>query len=586
MHPDPEPLLSLRGLRVSYPGAAPVLQGIDLDVHAGECLAVVGPSGSGKTQLFLAALGLLPPQAQVAGRARYRGTELLGLPARALGRLRGAQLGMVFQDARAALTPHLSIGTQIAEVRRAHCGEDRATAWAQAQALLERLQVGDAARRLRQYPHELSGGLCQRAMLAVALAAQPRLLIADEPTTALDLTVQAQILALLLELRRGTELTLVLITHDLGAVAGLADRVALLEAGQLTDCGEVAPLLRRLRPCAPAPSAAAPDQGGVPLLSLRDVSVRHRLPGWRAPTLEALRGVDLELMPGRSLGLVGESGSGKSTLLRVALALQAASEGSVRWGERAVRAGDGTLRHERRALQPIFQDPAASLDPRQPVAAQVGEGLAVHEPQLAPAERAAAIGAALQAVGLGPELAARFPHELSGGQCQRVALARALILRPRALLCDEPLSALDALTQAQVMALLGQLQRAVPLTLLLVSHDLEAVRALCAQVLVLYLGRRMEQGPAALLGGGARHPYTQELLAAEPLADPPRERARLAAVRSAEAPSALVPPSGCVYRTRCPHAQARCAAAVPAWESIAPGHEIACHRWRELAPAG
>ncbi|MBV8783327.1 MAG: ABC transporter ATP-binding protein, partial [Gammaproteobacteria bacterium] len=372
MHPEPEPLLSLRGLSVAYPHAAPAVQGVDLDVLPGECLGVVGPSGAGKTQLFLASLGLLPPQAQVAGSARYAGTELLGLDAQALARLRGGQIGMVFQDPRASLTPHLTIGAQIAEVRRRHLREGRAAARAAAHALLERMQVGDAARRLKQYPHELSGGLCQRAMLAVALAAQPRLLIADEPTTALDLTVQAQILALLLELRRTTRLAIVLITHDLGTVAGLADRVAQLESGRLVRSGPVAGLAGAVSSAPAAEVAGGAAQ--APLLSLQEVAVRHRLPGFRAPTLEALRDVDLELAPGRSLGLVGESGSGKSTLLRVALALQAPSAGRVSWDGQALPRG-AALRAARRALQPIFQDPAASLDPRLRVAQQVGEGL-------------------------------------------------------------------------------------------------------------------------------------------------------------------------------------------------------------------
>ena len=582
MRPEAQPLLSLRALTVRYPGAAPVLHGVDLDVQPGECLGVVGPSGAGKSQLFLAALGLLPPQAEVSGSARYAGTELLGLPRRALDRLRGGKIGLVFQDARAALTPHATIGAQLAEVRRRHCGESRALARRHARDLLERVQVSDAARRLQQYPHELSGGLCQRAMIALALAAEPRLLIADEPTTALDLTVQSQILALLAALKEGGGLSLVLITHDLGSLAGIADRVAELEAGRQVRSGAWRP-----GPAGTPAAAESPPAAGAALLALQGVSVRHRLPGWRGPTLEAVHGLDLTLAAGVSLGIVGESGSGKSTLLRVALALQPPSEGRVRWdGTDLASLGAAALRGQRRNRQLIFQDPAGSLDPRLTVAEAVGEGLAVHAPQLAAAERSAAVCAVLQAVGLGPELLARHPHELSGGQCQRVAIARALVLNPRVLCCDEPMSALDATSQAQVSALLARSQREAPLTLLFVSHDLAAVRALCHEVFVLYLGRRMERGPVTLLHGAARHPYTQELLRAEPAADPAVERARLAAVRPGEMPSALAPPSGCVFRTRCPYALARCAAQVPPWESVAPGHEIACHRWRELPPGG
>ena len=601
---EPEAVLSLRGLSVAFDtprGRVAVVEEVTLSVRSGECLGVVGESGAGKSQLFLAVMGLLAANGRTAGSARLGATELIGLPAAALDRVRGAQVGMVFQDPMTSLTPHLTIGEQLLEVLRRHRGLDRVAARTRAQELLELVHVSDPARRRGQYPHELSGGMRQRVMIAIALAGEPRLLIADEPTTSLDVTIQAQILALLAELKRTRDLALVLITHDVAALAGVADRIAVMRAGRIIETGTVAevlkaphdPYTRALVQQAGAPPAAelatrAPprDPPGAAALAVRDLSVQYRTrSGWlgAAAPLAALSDVSLELRAGEALGIVGESGSGKSTLARAVLQLLPASSGRVVWmGRELASLPAQELRSLRRDLQIIFQDPLGSLDPRMTVAEIVEEPLRVHERALDGGARSAAVTAMLAGVGLPAGLAGRYPHELSGGQCQRVGIARAMVLAPRLLVCDEPVSALDVPTQQQIVAQLAELRRAHGLMLLFISHNLALVRQLCERALVLYLGRRMELASTAQLFGSPRHPYSRELLAAIPVADPDLQPMRLARVRAGEPPSPLSPPSGCVYRTRCAHAATVCAERIPDWED-AGGQGIACHRWRELA---
>ncbi|HKF96889.1 MAG TPA: ABC transporter ATP-binding protein [Steroidobacteraceae bacterium] len=597
--PEPEALLSLRELCVRFEtprGPVAAVQGVTLSVGRAECLGVVGESGAGKSQLFLAVMGLLAANGRAAGSALLGGSELIGLGAAALDRVRGAQIGMVFQDPMTSLTPHLTIGAQLLEVLRRHRGLDRSAARARAQELLELVQVSEPARRLRQYPCELSGGMRQRVMIALALAGEPRVLIADEPTTSLDVTIQAQILALLAELKRTRGLALVLITHDLAALAGVADRIAVMRHGRLIESGSVAqvlkapqdPYTRALVQTAAPPPAASAAAASTPAaaLAVRDLRVQYRArSGWlRTPApLTALSEVNLELRAGEALGIVGESGSGKSTLARAVLRLLEASSGRVVWMGRdlaSLRAAQ--LRSQRRDLQLIFQDPLGSLDPRMTVTEIVAEPLRVHERTLDDGARAAAVAAMLGRVGLPAALAGRYPHELSGGQCQRVGIARAMILAPRLLVCDEPVSALDVPTQQQIVALLAELRRSAGLSLLFISHNLALVRQLCERALVLYLGRTMELASTTQLFASPRHPYSRELLGAIPVADPDVQPARLARVRAGEPPSPLAPPSGCVYRTRCAQATALCAARVPQWEETG-GQGIACHRWRELA---
>jgi oligopeptide/dipeptide ABC transporter ATP-binding protein len=601
------PLLVLEQLSVRFAGAHGVVTAVEdlsLEVARGECLGVVGESGAGKSQAFLAVLGLAA-NAQVRGSARLLGTELIGASARLLDGVRGARVGMVFQDPLTSLTPHLTVGAQIEEVARRHLRLSATAARARALALLERVHVGDPARRARQLPQELSGGMRQRVMIAIALAADPQLLIADEPTTALDVTIQAQILGLLAELKRERALALVLITHDLGAVAGLADRVAVLRAGRLVECAAVAQLLSAPRepytaallrearggepPAAARASGPAAASSGPESLRVESLSVRYLVRQGafrRRALLSAVEGVSLSLGAGGALGVVGESGSGKSSLVRALLQLLPPAAGRVVWmGQDLGTLPPRSLRALRRDLQIIFQDPLGSLDPRLTVREIVAEPLEVHAPELAAAARTAKVGAALEQVGLPAALLSRYPHQLSGGQCQRVGIARAMVLEPQLLVCDEAVSALDAPTQEQIVALLAELRRSSKLALLFVSHNLAVVRRLCERVLVMYLGRMMEQGGAEQLYLRPRHPYTRELLAAIPLIDPLLQPQRLLLARSGEPPSPLAPPSGCVYRSRCPHAVAVCAERVPAWEVSGEGSRVACHRWRELPQA-
>jgi oligopeptide/dipeptide ABC transporter ATP-binding protein len=594
-------VLEVAGLTVTFAGPqGPIaaVSDVTLSVARGECLGVVGESGAGKSQLFLALLGLLAASGRTAGSAWFLGKELLSLGAAELDGVRGAGIGLVLQDPMTSLTPHLTVGEQIAEVMVRHLGLARPEARLRALALLERVQVTDPEQRLRQYPHELSGGMRQRVMIAIALACGPQLLIADEPTTSLDVTVQAQILALLAELKRERAMAMVLITHDLGAVAGVADRVAVMRAGRIIESGPVAQVLKAPREAytaallrearageasRPGPAPAAPD--GVEL-SVSDLCVEFALrrpwPG-RGARLTAVSGVSLTLGRGEALGVVGESGSGKSTLARAVLALLPAAAGRVVWlGRDLSGLKPPELRALRQQLQIIFQDPLGSLDPRMTVGEIVAEPLEVHSPRLSAAAREAAVSTMLERVGLAPHLTGRYPHELSGGECQRAGIARAMILKPQLLVCDEPVSALDLPTQRQIVELLGALKSDHGLSLLFVSHNLALVRALCERVLVMYLGRMMELAPVPDLFVRPLHPYARELLGAIPVADPDVQPGRLAGARPGEPPSPLAPPSGCVYRTRCPHALAVCAARPPAWEEAGGGRHVACHRWREL----
>ncbi|HEY2036643.1 MAG TPA: ABC transporter ATP-binding protein [Steroidobacteraceae bacterium] len=596
-------------------GEVAAVQEVSLSVRRGECVGVVGESGAGKTQLFLATLGLLPATARVTGSAFLGPEELIGRSQRELDRVRGARVGVVFQDPMTSLTPHLRIGEQVAEPIVRHCGASWRQARRKALALLDRVHVRDAARRMRQYPHELSGGMRQRVMIAIALACEPELLIADEPTTALDATIQAQILALLAELKRESGMAMVLITHDFGAVAGVADRVAVMRSGRIVESGTAAAVLKAPRheytrallgrvltlDSALAPECAAAAEIGavapeaavvVPEVALRVSSLAVTYPRrhtWRRDDgrgLHALHDVSLELRPGEALGVVGESGSGKSTLVRAALQLIRPAAGRVTWmGRPLAELPARELKSLRRDLQIVFQDPLASLDPRMTVGEIVAEPLAVHEPRLDGGARARRVSEMLARVELSPEMASRYPHELSGGQCQRVGIARAMIVGPRLLVCDEPVSALDVAVQAQILELLAALKSAHRMSILLVSHNLAVVRRLCDRVLVLYRGHMMELADSRALFSRPLHPYTRELLDAVPVVDPDVQPQRLALARLAEAADAQsddVPSTGCVFRARCPHAIAECAARVPSWEAAGGGRRVACHRFREI----
>jgi peptide/nickel transport system ATP-binding protein len=625
-------VLRLEGLNVTFntpDGEIAAVRDFSLAVGRGECVGVVGESGAGKSQAFLAAMGLLASNGRVQGRARFGSVDLLTQRGANLDRVRGARIGMVFQDPMTSLTPHLTVGDQVAEVMVRHVNSSWRAARSGALELLKQVHVTDAARRMTQYPHELSGGMRQRVMIAIALACHPELLIADEPTTALDVTIQAQILALLLELKRERGMAIVLITHDFGAVAGVADRVAVMQGGRIVELDTVGAVMKAPRhpytqallravalgeegrtagaaagfESAPRSSVQADvvtsaqvagagamlpaSRDDAPVaLSISGLSVQFPVSrGWfaRPAILRAVDDVSLDLSAGEALGVVGESGCGKSTLARAALLLIRPTAGQVVWMGRSLEGlSAGELKPLRRELQIVFQDPLASLNPRMTIGEIVEEPLRVHRPELNGGDTARTVAEMLVRVGIAPDLVNRYPHEFSGGQCQRIGIARAMILKPRLLVCDEPVSALDAPIQEQIVTLLADLKREYGMCILFVSHNLAVVRRLCDRVLVLYLGRMMEFASSERLYTHALHPYTRDLLEAVPIPDPDLQPARLTRVLGGEPPSPLNPPSGCVYRTRCPHAQDVCRERVPAWEEAEDGHRVACHRWREL----
>jgi oligopeptide/dipeptide ABC transporter ATP-binding protein len=594
-------LLSVEELSVSYgAGAKTAVESISLEILPGRCLGIIGESGAGKTQAFLAMMGLLPAQARIAGRARLEGHDLLG-PAAAT--LRGRRVAMIFQDPMTSLTPHMRIGDQIAEPLVTHQGLSWTDARVRAAALLEQVRMDDVPRRLRQYPHELSGGMRQRAMIAMALACDPKLLIADEPTTALDVSVQAQILALLRQLVAMRGMTLAVVTHDMGVIAALADDVVVMREGRIVERGPVARILaapehaytRALlaatpRVETPGAGSARIDRPGAAAnpLSVHNLRVDHRLHGgWlrRPLTLAAVDGVSLHIEAGEALGLVGESGCGKSTLSRALLRLSPVTAGEIVWLGQAIQdLGGEALRAVRAGMQIVFQDPFASLDPTMSVEDIVAEPLRALRPGMDAGQRAARVAAILTGVGLGPEYTGRRSRELSGGQCQRVAIARAMVLEPQLLVCDEAVSSLDVSIQAQLLELFAGIKRDRGTSIIFVSHNLAVVRKLCERVLVMYLGRVVEEGPTEEVFLRPRHPYTRMLLESVPLLDPARERARLGKLTAqGETPSAVDRPSGCHFHTRCPAALPMCGEHSPELEAVAESHQVACLRWREIS---
>ncbi|WP_410823860.1 ABC transporter ATP-binding protein [Methylobacterium oryzisoli] len=522
-------LLAIRDLSVAY-GGVPALAGLDLAIARGETLALVGESGSGKSQAALAVMGLLPEAARVSGSARFDGTELIGLARPALDRIRGARIGMVFQEPMSALDPLFPVGRQIALPLHAHRGLGRAQARARALDLLSLVGLRDAGARLSAYPHELSGGERQRVMIAMALACEPDLLIADEPTTALDVTVQAQILALLADLKARLGLAMLFITHDLRLVRRMAERVAVLRAGRLVEAGPTerifahpeSPEARDLLAAEPRGRKAPVPAGAPVVMEARGLTVSYPGRGGlfsRPAPRRALQGIDLTLRAGQTLGVVGESGSGKSSLGRALLRLEPAATGLVRFEDRDLtRLDRGALRPLRRFFQPVFQDPHGSLSPRLSAGEIVAEGLRVHAPGLSARERDARAAEAFAEVRLDPRTRHRHPHAFSGGQRQRIAIARAIILRPRVVVLDEPTSALDRTVQREIVALLGDLQARHGLAYLFIGHDLAVVRALADTVLVLRDGHEVERGETAAVLEHPRDPYTRALVAAADLA--------------------------------------------------------------------
>ncbi|MDH6594444.1 microcin C transport system ATP-binding protein [Variovorax sp. TBS-050B] len=530
-------LLEVRGLRVAFGGKA-VVHGIDLNIAPGEKLALVGESGSGKTVTALSLLRLAQ-NAELAGSAILSGAspgstprDLLSLPERELRGIRGKEIAMIFQEPMTALNALYTVGDQIAEVLELHEGLSPRAAQEAAVQLLADTGIPEPARRARAFPHQLSGGQRQRAMIAMALACKPRLLLADEPTTALDVTVRAQILELLADLQRRHGMAVLLITHDLNLVRRFADRVAVMENGHVVEHGAVATVFeapqhaytRKLIDSHPERQVApVADAGARPLLEATGLRVSYPVPrpgvaGWfRKGEFVAVQGADFRIAPGETLGVVGESGSGKSTLALAALGLLK-HQGALAVDGRGWAAGRNADLALRRLMQVVFQDPFSSLSPRMTIEQIVGEGLRVHAPELDRRQRRERALAALADVGLGeaqfPALLDRYPHEFSGGQRQRLAIARALIVDPRLLVLDEPTSALDVTIQKQVLGLLQRLQRERGLSYLLITHDVEVIRAMAHQVIVMKDGAILEAGPVERVLDAPAHPYTRKLVAA------------------------------------------------------------------------
>jgi peptide/nickel transport system ATP-binding protein len=568
-------LLDVRGLTIRY-GDDTVVDGVDLFIDRGESVGLVGESGSGKSQSALAILGLLPRQAVIGGSIEFDGQQILGASAEEVNALRARRIGIVFQDPMQALNPYLRIGKQLRQIPLTHGLSDKADADARVIEMLARVGLPDPERQFRAYPHELSGGMRQRVMLASALIAEPDLLIADEPTTALDVTVQAQILDLLEDVRDNT--ALLLITHDLGIVAGHCEHTIVLDRGRLVEQGPTTSVFA-------APShahtrtllAAAPrvDRGEVPgpatgstILSVSDATVDYR-------DLQAVSEVSFSVKKGETVAVVGESGSGKSSLVRAVLGLVPMSSGRVVYAGAGLEGPvESRAKSQRRDLQLVFQDPVSALNPQMRVQSIVAEPLLVHEPRLSASARAERVTASLDKVGLSQKFLRRFPHELSGGQAQRVAIARALILEPRVLVCDEAVAALDGSVREQVLNMLREVQADTGLSIIFISHDLAVVRSISHRVLVMYLGRLVEMADSRSLFTEPRHPYTRALLDSVPVPDPVIAPKR--APLRGEVPSPVNPPTGCVFHTRCPKADARCSSRAPVLRDIF-GARVACH---------
>ena len=533
---NPQPLLQVDNLHVRF-GDKEVVRGVSFCIAPGQKLALVGESGSGKTITALSLLRLVG-DAAITGQAVLQGQrDLLALTEREMRGVRGDDIAMVFQEPMTALNPLMTVGAQIAEILQLKRGLTGSQCAQAAVDLLAQTGIPEPARRAGNFPHQLSGGQRQRAMIAMALASAPKLLLADEPTTALDVTLRGQILDLLSDLQRQTGMAVLLITHDLNLVRRFADRVAVMEQGVLVEQGAVADVFgapqhaytRRLIASQPRRDVAPADSppGTTPVVKAQDLRVVYPTPlpglrGWfKKGEFVAVQGATLSLLPGQTLGVVGESGSGKSTLAQAILGLLPHTGqlqvGGQAWEQPAMR-NTRTNQRLRRRVQVVFQDPFSSLSPRLTVEEIVGEGLRVHERGLNTAERRARVEAALTEVGLTeaqyPRLLERYPHEFSGGQRQRLAIARALIVQPQVLVLDEPTSALDVTIQQQVLGLLQRLQKEKGLSYLLITHDVDVIRAMAHQVLVMKDGAVLEQGTVGQVLDAPQHPYTQRLVAA------------------------------------------------------------------------
>jgi oligopeptide/dipeptide ABC transporter ATP-binding protein len=541
-------LLSVKDLHVDFAtedGTVNAVRGINCHINPGECLGVVGESGSGKSQTFLAAMNLLSKNGKARGEINFKGQNLLDLPLKELNKIRGSSISMIFQDPLTSLTPHMRVVDQMREVLKFHQKLSGAEADQKCLEWLERVHIPEAKRRLRQYPFELSGGMRQRVMIAMAMLCNPDLLIADEPTTALDVTIQAEILDIMDELRREQGTAIVMITHDMGVVARMCDRIQVMRHGEYVEEGAVDDIFsnpqteytRMLldampRIDAPRDSETKPvkEPAKDHFLNVDNLKVEFNIFNGlfaRKSVLKAVDGVSFDLAKGETLGIVGESGSGKSTLARAILRLLSTSEGEVSWlGSDLIGMDADQMKKARQDLQIVFQDPMASLNPSMTIGSSIMEPLRIFAPELSREERRAKVEAIMDRVGLPKSMINRYPHELSGGQNQRVGIARAVIMNPKLVICDEAVSALDVSIQAQVIDLLRELQKDMGLSLIFISHDLSVVRNISDRILVMYLGNVVELATSDALFDNPQHPYTKQLISAVPIPDPEVERTR------------------------------------------------------------
>jgi peptide/nickel transport system ATP-binding protein len=514
-------LLSISNLSVCY-GEKLAVDGISLDIHAGEAVGVIGESGSGKSMTALAILGLLPQEAKMSGRILYRGQDLASLDENGLRALRGRRISMVFQDPMNSLNPLMTVGAQMVEAVRAHAAVTVPEARSCAHELLEEVGLPQPYTQLDRYPFELSGGQQQRVMIAMALASKPELLIADEPTTALDVTTQAQVLALLRRIQRGRGMAMLFVSHDLHAVNGLVDRVAVMQKGKVLECGSTDQVMQRpthpytqslVAANKPVMAGRRPSSRQVTglAIALDSVCLEYRSAKMGQPPHRVVHDVSVQLREGAALGIVGESGSGKSTLARAVMGMLSPAAGSVR-----VLGMDPADHRQRRKFashcQFVFQDTTGSLNPRRTIAQTLAEPQQIHAPDTA-ANMARRSAVLMEEVGLEPALLTRYPHQLSGGQRQRIVIARALATNPRILVCDEPVSALDATVRTQVLALIARLRQERNLTLVFIGHDLTVMESVAEETMVLKKGRVVEYGATQQIFSAPKHVYTQSLMA-------------------------------------------------------------------------
>ncbi len=523
------PILSIRDAKVKFhtvDGVVEAVKGVSLDVRAGETVAIVGESGSGKSQLMMGTMGLLASNGTIEGVADYRGTNLIGLPKRALNNIRGRKITMIFQEPMTSLDPLYTIGNQLIEPIMHHQNIGWKPARDRAVDMLKLVKITDSERRMGSYPHEMSGGQRQRVMIAMALANDPDLLIADEPTTALDVTIQAEILELMASLQKRLGMGMIFITHDLNIVKRIASRVVVMRQGEVVEEGATKaifanpkhPYTKALLEAEPTGRKSPPPATAPKILDGTSISVTFKVGGGflAGPALElkAVDRVSVTLRQGQTIGIVGESGSGKSTLARALLRLLP-STGAINFeGRDIAKLNKEQMRPLRKEIQVVLQDPFGSLSPRMTAGQIVTEGLLVHEPSMSSRQRDLRAIQALQEVQLDPALRNRYPHEFSGGQRQRIAIARAIILKPKLIVLDEPTSALDRQVQKQIIDLLRDLQAANNLSYLFISHDLAVVRAMADHIMVMKNGRVVEQGTPEEVLENPREDYTRRLMSA------------------------------------------------------------------------